>query len=422
MKKKKKTTASKASFLRYLIIAYTVFLLLFLSMSFFYGGEKQIKRDMVYYNEQQIFIEKDLSHGISRGEVEKNYNCRVIFLTDSDYELALQEALQKEALVVDYFRDEELMGKIIWNENERHFQTMEKKLRRRMLAISGFAFLSGYLFLGFLYFRIIRPFQYLQKFSRQVAKGNLDFPLPAKKYDYFGAFTESFDLMREELKRAKEREYEANRSKKELMAELSHDIKTPVASIRAACEVLQLKEKNPDTLEKVAVIDSKAHTIQKLVDNLFSAALEELTVLKVEPVEENSLCLLEMLSEQEFYGELDIVGEAPGCLVYMDKLRLQQVIDNCLNNAWKYANTPVEVSFAEQEEGISVKLRDFGDGVLEEELPLVAGKFYRGGNAKGKEGSGLGLYLAKTFMERMKGDLQYYNEDGFVVELFLRKV
>lgn len=418
----RKTTDSRTLFFWKILIVYTVFLLVLFSVGLFYEDEKTDKRDMVYYNEQRNFIEKDLARGMSREQVEENYSCRVIFLTDSDYERTLQEALQKEALVVDYFVGSKLAGKIIWNENERHFQAMEKRLRRRMTAVSGFVFLCGYLFLGFIYLRIVKPFRYLQKFSRQVAKGNLDFPLPAKKHDYFGAFTESFDLMREELKRAKEREYEANRSKKELMAELSHDIKTPVASIRATCEILQLKEKNPDTLEKVGIIDNKAQTIQKLVDNLFSAALEELLVLKVEPVEENSQCLLDMLSEQEVYGELDIIGEVPGCLLYMDKLRLQQVIDNCLNNAWKYANTPVRISFAEWEEGITVKLRDFGAGVSDEELPLIAGKFYRGSNAKGKEGSGLGLYLAKTFMERMKGDLQYYNEDGFVVELFLRKV
>ena len=58
----------------------------------------------------------------------------------------------------------------------------------------------------------------------------------------------------------------------------------------------------------------------------------------------------------------------------------------------------------------------------EKELPLIIEKFYRGNNAKGKAGSGLGLYLANMFMERMQGGMEYYNENGFVVRLFLRKV
>ena len=52
----------------------------------------------------------------------------------------------------------------------------------------------------------------------------------------------------------------------------------------------------------------------------------------------------------------------------------------------------------------------------------ITEKFYRGSNAKGKAGSGLGLYLAKIFMEQMQGGMECYNEEGFVVELFLRKV
>jgi len=80
--------------------------------------------------------------------------------------------------------------------------------------------------------------------------------------------------MREELKRARESEYEANRSKKELVAELSHDIKTPVATIKAVCEVLCVKEKNQDTLEKVEVIANKAEMIDSLVGNMFHATLE----------------------------------------------------------------------------------------------------------------------------------------------------
>ena len=67
-------------------------------------------------------------------------------------------------------------------------------------------------------------------------------------------------------------------------------------------------------------------------------------------------------------------------------------------------------------------MKDRGNGVLEDELPLISEKFFRGSNAKGKDGSGLGLYLAKTFMEQMNGDMQCYNDNGFVVELFLRKV
>ena len=89
-----------------------------------------------------------------------------------------------------------------------------------MLILAGLTILAGYVLLAFVYYMFIRPFRELEGFSAEVAKGNLDFRLSMKKRNMFGAFTESFDIMREELKNAREREYQANISKKELVAEL----------------------------------------------------------------------------------------------------------------------------------------------------------------------------------------------------------
>ena len=409
--------------IRYWIVGYTTFMvviLLYIGMTF--NKQTSVKRDMVFYNEQVILMEEELANGEDLKKLQEQHGCEILLRSDDHYERRLQDALQREALLLDYFVGDELAGKFVWDEAAGHYEILEKQLQKQVVIIWILILMGGYVLLGFLYLMLLRPFHKLQKFTLQVAKGNLDFPLPVNKHNYFGAFTESFDLMREELKRARECEYQANQSKKELMAELSHDIKTPIATIQATCEVMQIKEKNADTLEKVSLIDAKAKMIQKLVDNLFQATLEELAVLKVEPVEESTLFIKEMFAGLNYYGELHVQEQISEYLVYMDKLRLQQVIDNCLNNAWKYAGTPVHVSFIEQTEGLQIKIRDEGMGVKEDELPLIMEKFYRGSNAKGKAGSGLGLYLAKTFMERMHGDLEYYNEDGFVVQLFLRKV
>ena len=107
----------------------------------------------------------------------------------------------------------------------------------------------------------MRPFRELKSFAEHVSKGNLDVPLRMQKHNYFGAFTESFDRMREELKKSSERENQANRAKKELVAELSHDIKTPVATIQATCEVMEMKYRDEDIREKVSVIRAKASSV-----------------------------------------------------------------------------------------------------------------------------------------------------------------
>lgn len=409
--------------IRYWVIGYTVgMLLLLFGIGYLLNSNIAKSRDMVYYNEQRILVEAAIEQGEEKTDIERQYNCRILLLTEDKYEIELQNWLQKEALILDYRNGDKLIGKIIWNNREQNYQKMEMKLKMQSITIWAVFLIGGYFLLVFFYIQMIRPFLDLQIFSHQVAKGNLDFPLPVRRHNYFGAFTESFDMMREELKRARESEYQANQSKKELVAELSHDIKTPISTIRATCEVMELKEKNTSILEKIAVIQVKAKMVNDLIDNLLHASLEELTALKVEPTEESSLCIEEMLMEQQFYGEIRIVGEVPECLIYIDKLRLSQVIDNCFNNAWKYANTSVTVHFDENEDGIFVQIKDEGKGVNEEELPLIIEKYYRGSNARGKAGSGLGLYLANMFMERMQGGMEYYNDDGFVVRLFLRKI
>ncbi|MCM1103898.1 MAG: HAMP domain-containing histidine kinase [Clostridium sp.] len=380
-------------------------------------------RDMVLYHEQCRLAEQALRQGEDRARVEQEYGCQILLFSDADYEIALGRAYQDEALIMDLRLETSVFaGKIVFPVSESRYLNMERTLYRRVMGMWGILLIGGLVLLVFFYLRFVRPFARLNLFARQVAKGNLDFPLPMKKHQYFGAFTESFDLMREELKRAKDSEYQANQSKKELVAELSHDIKTPIATIRATCEVLQIKEQNPDTRAKVAVIDAKAGMVDKLVSNLFQASLEELEVLKVEPTEEQSLCIREMFEELKDYSDIRLNGEVPSCLVWMDKLRLRQVIDNVVSNAWKYAGTPVTVSFWETEKNIGVRIRDAGEGVDAEELVLLGGKFYRGSNAKGKSGSGLGLYLARLFMERMDGGIAFYVENGFVVELLLKKV
>ncbi|MBP5733910.1 MAG: ATP-binding protein, partial [Lachnospiraceae bacterium] len=87
--------------------------------------------------------------------------------------------------------------------------------------------------------------------------------------------------------------------------------------------------------------------------------------------------------------------------------RMGQVIGNIIVNSYKYANTRIEAVFSLQEEYLQMKISDHGPGVSPEELSLITNKFYRGKQWKeSKEsGSGLGLYIAKTLMEKMDGEL-----------------
>lgn len=414
--------------IRYIAVSYAVLLFGIMAMIYIVcRGEGTVSVDMVYYNAQLKQIEAGLSKAEEKEELENRFDCEILYLTDSDYEIRLNESLKSQAVILDLENQEEIVGKAVWREGEKRYETLRYDLMIKLEIVCGIMLFAGMAFCYVFYIHFVAPFKRLQRFSGEIAKGNFDMPLPMNKGNFFGAFTESFDLLREELKRARESEYQANRSKKELMAELSHDIKTPLSTIKATCEVLLLKEEKQDIIEKINIIAAKAEVMDALVENLFQAAMEELEVLKVEPSEESSLQIRGILDELKFYGNIKMEGEVPECLVYMDKLRLSQVLDNVVSNSNKYAGTVIHVSFAEEEEGILIKLRDYGKGMPEEELSCVTKKYYRGSNTKGKTGSGLGLYLANMFMERMCGGMECRNvrngdETGFLVVLFVKKV
>ncbi len=105
--------------------------------------------------------------------------------------------------------------------------------------------------------------------------------------------------------------------------------------------------------------------------------------------------------------------------------RMNQVIGNIITNSYKYADTKIEVDYSVIDDYLEMKIRDFGPGISEEELPAVTNKFYRGKNAeeKQKEGSGLGLYISKSLMEKMDGELICERADesgGFSVKLLIQ--
>ncbi len=417
---------------RHIVILYTTLLLISGSMILFHMNHDNMQSfDTVSYNNSYKQITQQFStngtldvtklNPEQLSKLETQYSCKILLLNNIHYEEELRTLQSQQAYIMDMRNGDTLIGKICFTSKTDELSRYHAQLNRNVLFLFAALALLTYLILLVLYLWVIRPFQTLQKVTRQIATGNLDLIFPMKKHNYFGAYTESFDLMREELKKARQAEYEANVSKKELIAELSHDIKTPVATIMATSEVMRLRTSDADMLKKLDVIDSKTSTIHNLINNLFHATLEELQVLKVTPIEEPSTCITEMFTDMQEICELQCENEIPKMLVLMDKLRLKQTIDNIIRNSCKYAKTGIRVHFKEEVTGIKIVIRDFGPGVPEEELANIYQKFYRGTNAQGQDGSGLGLYLSKIFLEEMGGELNCYNENGFVTELFIRK-
>ncbi len=405
---------------------------------------KYDKRDILDYNDMLFRIEDDLKNGMPEEEVESKYGCSIVF----DKKINNQELAEYYAsgsLVLDLVVDNEYIGKVAWNDIEEWYHSANMEFFKASFMMWGIVLISGYVLILFLFSTFIRPIENLEKFAGNVAKGELDKPLPIHKNNMFGAFVEGFDLMREQLKASGERERKAEIARRELIQGLSHDIKTPLAVIKATCEVIELKlsrkkndvsdaerEEYENLIEKIESISDKADTISALMSEVMHANLEQLEAVDVNPSEEDCTIIENFFKNLSDYGNIILENSIHSCLVYMDKKRMEQVIDNIVGNSYKYAKTDIKVHFSVTDDMtladgsslcfVKITIRDSGPGVNSDDLPLIAEKYYRGKNALDESGYGLGMYLCRLYMEKQGGGMDYYNDNGFVVELLLRKV
>lgn len=381
----------------------------------FLRGETDALQDAVAVNEAVRSVQADWEHmenhrsvpGLAYVVLDREGN--VLFRTGEGMRESLNEAVIHRDTILDISVGNTAVGKLIVQNEVAAVLQAEKQRAAALLfgaVLMQCCAMAGYML--YLHCRVMGPFGRMKNFAERVAGGNLDVPLCMDRDNIFGAFTESFDIMRAELKRARLAEAQANADKKELVAKLSHDIRTPVASIRAAAEVGLALSETLRQRENYQSIIGKADQVNALVTNLFTAALEEMRRLSVEPADMDSRELKGMLENADYFHRAEI-PEAPECLICADRLRLQQVFDNIFSNSYKYADTEIKVSMKREGRSLSISIEDMGGGVKEDELPLLKEKFRRGSNAENKEGAGLGLYISDFFLKEMQGGLTLEN-------------
>ena len=283
----------------------------------------------------------------------------------------------------------------------------------------------------YVYINILRPFDKMKDYASEIAKGNFDLPLNYERSNYFGAFTWAFDCMRKEITRSRMAEREAIENNKTVIATLSHDIKTPITSIRAYVEGL---EENLDTSEErrsryLEVIMRKCDEVTALTNDLFLHSLSDLNMLRMQPEEFELVPFLKQSISEIAAEHEDVLFRKPDIspVINADKKRINQIVENLINNSRKYAKTNITVSLTQLDDTVSIHFRDKGSGIPDEDMPFITEKFYRGKNVGDENGSGLGLYIVKYIAEQSGGSLELINhtsgEEGFeaVVSLPIKK-
>lgn len=284
--------------------------------------------------------------------------------------------------------------------------------------------------LVYVYNKVLKPFQDMSNLSYELAKGNLSMPVKEEKSKLFGRFLWGMDMLREKLEDNKEKELEFQKERKTLILSLSHDIKTPLSSIelysKALSEDLYDTQERKD--EALLGIAKNVKEIKRYVNEIVTASREDFLNLEVS-MGEYYLSEVMKVTESYYKDKLSVIhtefqmDEILECLVKGDKNRMVEVLQNVMENAIKYGDgKSICISFGEEEDCKLIHVENSGCNLKKEELPNLFDSFYRGSNSSGMKGSGLGLYICKTLMRKMDGEIfAQMNEDVFCVTIVVRK-
>ncbi len=359
-------------------------------------------------------------------------NSNIVFTNSVDDRIpdriSIETAIRNRFPYVYIFKDEKCVGSVILlDDGTKHLNNIRMRTVLWLFG-AGLVIILGAIYYGtYVNNNIYKPFKQMEEFAGKVAEGNLDMPLIMDRQNIFGSFTESFDIMREELIKSREREIALQKKEREIVASLSHDIKTPITGIKVTTELLEAKLVGSD--EPIAHdftgglrnIMKKADQIDSLVSDLFSSTLDDLGEIKVNLCDEEASVLNDIVAR---YDDRRLVRSSliPPALVNIDFRRMGQVIGNIISNSYKYANTIIDVDYKIVDDFLSMRIKDYGPGVAFEELGLITNKFYRGKiTREGKQdGSGLGLYISKMLMTKMNGELIPENDgNGLAITLLI---
>lgn len=265
----------------------------------------------------------------------------------------------------------------------------------------------------YVYTRILRPFDKMKDFASEISKGNFDVPLKYERTNYFGAFTWAFDSMRKEIKSARMAEHEAIENNKTVIATLSHDIKTPIASIRAYAEGLEANmDSSPERRTRyLQVLMKKCDEVTALTNDLLLHSLSEMGRIEIKTEEFELIPFMEQTIEDITADKKDVIFTKPDFspVVTADKKRMTQLVENLINNSRKYGKTDINISMAQKDGNVQITFADKGSGIPDEDMPFITDKFYRGKNSGSENGSGLGLYIVKYITEQTGGTLELQN-------------
>lgn len=277
---------------------------------------------------------------------------------------------------------------------------------------------SGCIVTVFLFykFKIKVPLEKLSRASKEISENNLNFEVKYDVHDEMGELCKEFEKMRRELVANKKEMWRMIEDERILRATIAHDIRTPVAITKGNLEILQefFPQQELSENKVIQLIDGSMNHVNRLEQ--FMNVMHQLnSIVDIEPaynemhlkaLEQKIRDICEKLCaknniEYNFHG-----GE--NCLVIVDEMIVQEVEDNILVNALRFAKSKIEVNMSVKNEYLYFTIEDDGEGF--KEAPQKLGQaYYKKRKEKGDIHYGLGLYICKVLCNKHGGDLLLNN-------------
>ena len=264
-----------------------------------------------------------------------------------------------------------------------------------------------------IYRSIAVPLVKLRKATQNIKEGNLDFVLEVEGKDEFSQLCQDFEEMRKRLKESTEEKILMDKENKELISNISHDLKTPITAVKGYVEgIMDGVADTPEKMNRyVRTIYNKTNEMDHLINELtFYSKIDTnripYTFSKLNVEDYFSDCAEELGLEMETKGIELVYAKSveKDVQVIADGEQIRRVIHNIVSNAIKYMEKPkgiIQLRVKDVGDFIQVEIEDNGKGIAAKDLPYIFDRFYRTDVSRNssKGGSGIGLSIVKKIME-----------------------